>query len=542
MSNWDNDAYYDDDTWFQAVTYDQTDYQDVDPQLEPQPQPSAAPAAHRAGGRDADDQRWDSYAGYDDFGSLATQLDSPAEASSWPQPETDSWPHPEADSRPPAETTSWPPTEADPWPQAETSAWPQPAAAPWKLPIAEPLPPPEADSWPRQPEPAEAWAPGTDPHDEPWPEQTRPDAPWTPGAGRDGGPWRPHAARPSRWLLVGVSTVAAAALGFSVVTLTHRGHQSLPSSALPSATVSARPGGARLATPAGSGQPPITRSQAQQVMAAYTSANNTANAQASQSLLATVEGGGSLAIDEGIYDAQRASHSAHYPAYGPASASYYIPRESPAAYPHWFAVQVTNALASTGKAFNTEYVVFTQAAAGAPWLNSVEPFILPSAALPSIALDASGYATAVPTTGTSLTLPVATASAATATALDTGAGQPASPGNLADEEALVSLRKNLSSHPSITSSHSAATGPVYGLRTTDGGALLFYDVAARIIVASASGAPLHLDIPGFVSPTSQSSQVMLQYLDQLAVNDPPSAQGMPARIVGDYSGLTGAAG
>ena len=491
MSNWDdNDAYYDDDAWFQAVTYDETDYQDVDAYLEPQAQPSVAPvaAAGLAGGGDAGDPGWDSYAGYDEFAALASQAGAP--------PETD----------------PGPPTAADAWT-------------------------PETESW-QQPQPEQAWTPGTGPDDEPWQQQTRPDAAW---GGYDE-PWRRQATRPSRWLLVGVSAVVAAALGFSVVYLTHRGHQSLPSSALPSATASPKAVRATPASPSMSAAPPITRSAAQQVLAAYTTANNSANAQASESLLATVEGGGSLAIDAGIYDGQRASHAAPYPAYEPASASYYIPLESPVTYPHWFAVQVTNALSSSGKVFNAEYVVFTQAAAGAPWLDSVEPFVLPSAPLPSIALNANGYATAVSSAGTSLTLPLASASAETATALDSGAGQPASPGNLADEEALVSLKKSLPSHSSITASHSATTDPVFGLRTTGGGALLFYNVAARITLAAAPGGTLHLDIPGFVSPASQASPVTLQYLDQFAVNDPPSAQGMPAQVIADYSGLTGSAG
>jgi len=539
VSNWDSDAYHDNDAWFQAVTYDQTDYQGLDGILEPQAQPSTVPAtAVQAGGRDADDPGWDSYAGYDEFGYVASSLNSPPEAGSRPEPQPDSWSQPES--------PSWPQPPADPWPQPETASWPQPGDAPWKLPAADPWPQPEADPWPQpeqpQPQPEEAWAPDPGPPDEPWLQRISSDPPWTPGSGRDGGPWRPHAPRPSRALIVGVSAVAAAALGFSVVMLTHRGNTSLPSSAPPPATVSPRTAGAAPASPSTTAQPPITRSDAQRVLATYTNSNNTANAQASQSLLAGVEGGGSLAIDAGIYDTQRASHAAPYPAYRPVASSYYIPRESPATYPHWFAVRVTNALASSGKVINAEYVVFTQASAGAPWLNSIEPFILPSAALPSIALDASGYATAVSSSTTSLMLPVATAGATTVTALDTGAGQPANPGNLADEEALMSLKKALPSHPSITSAHSATTDPLFGLRTTDGGALLFYDVAARITLTAAPGTKLQVDIPGFVSSAGQASQVMLEYLDQLAVNDPPAGAGAPAQIIGDYSGLTGSAG
>jgi hypothetical protein len=428
------------------------------------------------------------------------------------------------------------PAEPAPWlPPPPDQDW-TPQAASWQPPAAgEPWAPETA------PTVVDSWAPDSGP----W--QPVPAAePWEAGAGEPDGVSRsPLAVRRPRWLLVGISAVAAAALGFSVVMLTHRGNPSLPSSVLPTSTARPASGGGAPASPATAmaTQAPLTPSQAQQVLAAYTTANNSANAQASQTLLATVEGGSSLAIDSGIYDAQRAAHAAGYPAYSPAAASYYIPLETPAAYPHWFAVRVSNSLLSApGKVTQMEYLVFTQAAAGAPWLDSMEPFTLPSATAPSVALDASGHATAVSAAGTSLALPAATAGVATATALDSGAGQPASPGNLAEASELASLRQTVPSHPSITSSHSATTDPVFGLRTTDGGALLFYDVAARLTVTAAPGGTLHLNIPGFVSPANPASQVTLQYLDQLAVSDPPAGGGMPVQVIADYSGLTAAAG
>jgi hypothetical protein len=523
VSNWDNDGYYDDDAWFQAVTYDQTDYQGVDPYLKADPhleagrysefevQPVAAPAG-QAGGHGADDPGGDPYAGYDDFGYLTDQSAALPEAGAW-QPEAAPWQ-----------------SAAPPWQQPEAGASEQPESDSWPQPQAEPSDQPEASSWPQPPA-------------EPWEQQTRVEEAWSPGGGSDGRPGRPRAPRRSRWLLVGVSAVAAAALGFSVVTLTHRGNHAPPSVTMPSGSTSPRagdPAPSRPATPVAASQPPITRSQAQQVLASYTSVNNSANAQASQSLLATVEGGGSLAIDSGIYDAQRASRAAGFPPYGPVTASYYIPLEAPAAYPHWFAVRVANA--RSGKVFNSEYLVFTQAAAGAPWLNSVEPFALPAASLPTVALNSSGYATAVPASGTSLALSPGTVSAATATALDTGTGQPASPGNLADQENLASFSKSLPSHSTVTSRHSASTDPVFGLRTTDGGALLFYAVTARLTLAAPAGGTLHVSIPGFVSSGGQVSQVMLEYLDQFAVTDPPAGGTTPARVIADYSGLTGSAG
>ncbi len=168
-----------------------------------------------------------------------------------------------------------------------------------------------------------------------------PDEPWPPRARRD--PFRIAAGGRLTGRVVAITAVAAAILGFGVVIVTGRVNQSLPSSALPGGTVApgtAGPGTAGPGTPArgtpASGAaasataPPVTQAQAQQVLATYTSTNNTANAQASQPQLATVETGSSLAIDAGIDRVKHASGSAPYPAYGPAHAAYYIPLEPPA--------------------------------------------------------------------------------------------------------------------------------------------------------------------------------------------------------------------
>ena len=115
--------------------------------------------------------------------------------------------------------------------------------------------------------------------------------------------------------------------------------------------------------------------QASQVLANYTTANNTANAQRSDSVLATIETGSSYAVDAGLYRTQQAENAATYPAFGPQREQYYIPRET--AYPRWFVVQVANAeLSAPTKITGTEYLLFTQAGPGAPWKNTVEPYVL----------------------------------------------------------------------------------------------------------------------------------------------------------------------
>jgi hypothetical protein len=407
-----------------------------------------------------------------------------------------------------------------------------------------------------------------------------PDAWAEPGASRDDpGAWAGPAPRRegasrlrrlpagARWRLAALTAVAAATLGVAVVIATGSTGPSLsptapPSSApggaaLPGGPVSASssaaargagpsPGPSRragLAAPAAGAPaaltPPITATRARQVVTGYTAANNAANAQASRPALAAVETGSSLAIDSGIYQGQRAGGSAPYPAYGPVAASYFIPLEQPAAYPHWFAVHVRNAfLSGSGKFINAEYLIFTQASPGAPWLEAMEPYIVNPRAEPAIALDANGFAAAVTPAGADLALPPSAASRITAGAFDHG-GQPANPRNLAAGRKAAALRKQLPPGATFRISHSATTDPVFGLRTTSGGALLFYDIGATLAMRAPTGATLRLSVPGFVSPEHRAASVRLAFSEQLAVFDPAKGHGTAEPIVADYSGITG---
>ena len=506
MSDWDNAPtpypYYEtatddeDDTWFHPVTYDQTVY----PDMEPDPAlnqhlalDETVPDLLRYSdpgplpGQDQGQAPLDNYAGYDDFPSGPAAIRAPMQAE--------------------AAT------------QAEASG--------------------------------QDWAGGEDEagwQDEPQPPRFRrvPRHRYALGAQRP------------RWRAVAVTAVATAALGFGVVVVTGRMNQSLPSSALPSGTAVpsvGRPATAVPGAPGTTGQqptataPPITPAQAQQVLATYTATNNTANAQASQARLAIVETGSSLAIDSGIDQGKSASGAAPFPPYGPAHASYYIPLEPSGGYPHRFAVRVQNAFASApAQVINNEYLIFTQDAAGAPWKNAIEPFILNGVAAPQVAINTNGYATAVAASDPALALLPEAASQATATALDGGIGGVATAENLADQQETAALHRAFPTGATETDRHVAATDAIYGLRTADGGALLFYDVAAQVTVTAPNGGTLPLNVPGFLSPGNPVTQATLDYLEQFATYDPPvdgtgqGAQTAVPSVVGDYSGLTSITG
>ena len=188
------------------------------------------------------------------------------------------------------------------------------------------------------------------------------------------------------------------------------------------------------------------------------------------------------------------------------------------------------------KITGTEYVLFTQAAPGASWKNAIEPYMLAGASTPQIAVGADGLATPVSAGTTSLAVSPARIGPLTAAALD-GTGQVSDPGNLADrlDEALWRAKVPAAS---VTDQHTVAEGgQVFGLRTADGGALLFYTDAAELTLAPPPGNVLRLTIPGFYSPGQALSRAGIGYLEQFATYV-PARGGAGLRVIADYSGIT----
>ena len=367
----------------------------------------------------------------------------------------------------------------------------------------------------------------------PWPDEAWRDESWPPRHHSRGGD------RP-RWLVPAlIGATVAACVGVAIFLTSGKGPAPVSATHSAAPVPSARPS-LSTATQPGAALPPLTMAQAQQVLAGYTAANNQANAQRSDTDLAAVETGSSYAIDSGLYQQQQAANAAPYPAFGPVRTQYYIPREPATAYPHWFAVQVGNAYLNNPKTITgTEYLLFTQAAPGAPWKNAIEPYVLAGANLPQVTVAAGGFATQVSPNATSLAVSPAQIGQLTASSLD-GTGPVAAPGNLADRIDQGYWRSKIPA-ASITDQHTAAPvsgGQVFGLLTTDGGALLFYTDAAELTLTPPAGEVMHLSIPGFYSASQSLSRAGVNYLEQFATYVPPRG-GPGPRVVADYSGITG---
>ena len=87
-----------------------------------------------------------------------------------------------------------------------------------------------------------------------------------------------------------------------------------------------------------------------------------------------------------------------------------------------------------------------------------------------------------------------------------------------------------------TDKHQAGPAPVFGLRTKDGGALLFCSLTAQLTIAPPLGETFALDIPGYYSPSEPLNSAEVGYIEQFATYDPPQGQSDP-HIVADVSSI-----
>ena len=403
--------------------------------------------------------------------------------------------------------------------------------------------------FPRNLEPPSGWAGGgfDAPGDEtrpPWDGLclAEPSAPESPRRGR-----RP-AVRPLTVAALALAVVAAVA-GGALLGGKAASAPAAASSAAASAGLSTAAGGtggtASPQQPAAE-PPAISKADAASVVASYSQVNNKANAAHSNSLLSTIEGGSSYTMDTGAYrfELGQSSQAAYVP-FQLADTTYYIPRLPQGSYPRWFAVKSTYVTAD-GKNLGTAYVVFAQNAAGAPWKDVTEPDILPGQALPQIAVDSTGYAQSVAPDDGGLDVAPGKIGQVTAEWLDQLAASKSDSvikdesGNLTDLQDEVFWRSGQGGAPmDATDVHSAPAGQIFALKTTSGGALVFYTTAAQLTLTPANGDTISgLNIPGYYSPANSAglTSATVGYVEQFATYIPPA--GSNARdVVADISSI-----
>jgi hypothetical protein len=317
------------------------------------------------------------------------------------------------------------------------------------------------------------------------------------------------------------------------------------SSQKPGITSSSSPGGG-IITPAG----------ARQVLTQFNATNTRANKSRQASLLTTYEGGSSYQLDASGYRASLITDP-KYKDYAPVSYTdpvFYVPLQK--SYPAWFAVRtVTQGKKITGSP--STYLLFTRASARAHWIEVLEPSTsgLPKQTPPAVATDAAGYATQVsPADATGLRLAPSALPAKQVSYLDVSniPTKPLRPGLPTPKRpkvvsfangntALGDLHDKAFWHshfpPGSTQldQHQVTTDPVYALRTTDGGTLVFYDLTASLTLGAPGAAPFTITMDGIFDGKDSVRSAQVNYDDQFAVYEASGASATPA-VIANYSG------
>ena len=317
------------------------------------------------------------------------------------------------------------------------------------------------------------------------------------------------------------------------------------------------------------GPPPpsvITKQQAAQVLSQYTAENNRSNQLRDPSYLATYEGGSSYQLDRGSYRWTRTTDpsNGNYTAISYLNPVFYIPQQR--TYPAWFVVRAWQQDAkkpSSGPAGGYTYMVFTRSSASAKWMEVLEPnAVSSSATLPQIATDANGFAEPV----TAANAQQLAAAPAKLPSLDVSylnygtyqqinlqlekerglkpkpQAKPVSfasgQANLVDVHDQAFWRKNLPPGSADSELYATTSDPVYALRTTDGGALVFYDLTAALTLGAPYGGSmglLRIGFAGFLNGQEKpQASFQLNYGDQFAAYEPPGKQARPT-VVADNS-------
>ncbi|MBA9007852.1 hypothetical protein [Thermomonospora cellulosilytica] len=301
--------------------------------------------------------------------------------------------------------------------------------------------------------------------------------------------------------------------------------------------------------------PALTKQQAAAVLQRYAQVKNQMQAAAARgvdgSLLATAETEPQLTMDLAAYRLYRTAGEKLRPLeYG--QPTFYIPRLT--GYPRWFAADTTSWVvvrkSSGGSAERTRPVrhamLFVQRAPKAPWLLAADPLPsggAPTSPLSAVALDKEGYATAVRPDASGLAVSPDRLGEAHAAVLTRGAqAAPHHRKVLADGPATLRAHEGLSRATAqfrslgitLTSTFAPHDAPVYALRTTDGGALVWYVLRQHESYVAGSPGKLRVggDLTGLVSEkqarTRLDSTVLIQHLAQV-----PAGTGQ-AQITGMY--------
>ncbi|WP_339155354.1 hypothetical protein [Actinomadura luteofluorescens] len=277
----------------------------------------------------------------------------------------------------------------------------------------------------------------------------------------------------------------------------------------------------------------LTKEQAQQVLTSFASGMNQAGLRFSGRTLRTVETDPQLTMDVAALKLRRAVRQ-RPPKVVFSHTTFYIPRLT--GHPRWFAA---DAVSGKGKQALRHALLFTQASENAPWLLAADPY--PSElALAHVALDPQGYATPVAPDVEDLAvapakLPKAHAALLTDGPRASGASVLADGAKTSETyKALKAGEKTLATRGvTLSSRFSPAEYKVYGLRTKDRGAVVWYVLKQNEAYSAAQRGKLAVsgDLVGLAPSTTARTRLDTTVLVQYLATIPPKGR---ATISGMY--------
>ncbi|MGW5660976.1 hypothetical protein ACWEWG_12875 [Streptomyces sp. NPDC003758] len=286
--------------------------------------------------------------------------------------------------------------------------------------------------------------------------------------------------------------------------------------------------------------PTATRADAARALTDFLTAYNKADKAYDRSLDASRVTGALGAIDGGKLEAGHKINPGGNPGHVPlklTDAKFTIPRK--AGWPRWF---VADTRANKGSADAHWLLVFTRSDASKVWAVSYLTILAPGD-VPAFKTDKDGWAEPVTADDPALAVQPQKLSTAYATYLRSG-GDVFAPGPHTSQWRATRLKN--ASQPGLARQYideSLTNGdyaPV-GLRTTDGGALVFFATHHYERQTAAQGVNINISDPNIKALlTGEVKQSLtLEYVSNQAVLDPRKG---PVKFVSRVEGLTGAEG
>ncbi|MFE4549258.1 hypothetical protein [Streptomyces sp. NPDC056785] len=290
--------------------------------------------------------------------------------------------------------------------------------------------------------------------------------------------------------------------------------------------------------------PTATRGEAARALADFTTAYNKADQANDPSLDENRVTGALGAIDGAKLKAGRRNNPGGNPGYSPlelSDARFAIPAK--AGWPRWFVADTT---ANKGQAGSRWLLVFTRGTANDVWRASYLT-VLAATDVPKFGQDKDGWAQPVTADDAALAVGPGQLSQAYATYLKSG-GEMFAPGVHTSQ--WRALRERNASRPGLARQYidepltSGDYAPV-GLRTADGGALVFFTTQRYEKQTAAQGTELpaqSADVRALTTGDARQSLTLGFVSNQAALDPAKGAQDQRVTVLGRVEGLTAAKG